>query len=369
MATTSPAQLSLEMRVPQKHIRDYLRSAYGSLPSGDTRWQLTEEEAEEVRARFSGEPPASVSVWLLAPGDTVRRRSVHDAYGGQRQGGISTPRDSQHILVFTNPKAGEKFGYADFEGLREDGSYAYTGEGQNGHQQFKGGNSAIRDAAQNGKTIRLFRTSGSSATYVGAFTTGSPPYAIETIPDADSNPRDGIIFNLLPLDAQVDLLHAHGGALEDGASLVQYGATPRVWTPPEYSDVVVAEIQSLPSERIVSRDEFELQAAFGEWLHTQGTAPARLPLRAGSTVIEPDMWIPDRNWIVEAKRSIARGHVRMAIGQVLDYAHVARKSDLAAIPVILLPGPPEMALRELMAKLGITLVTPTEDGFLVSLPN
>lgn len=204
---------------------------------------------------------------------------------------------------------------------------------------------------------------------MGAFTTGSPPYAIETIPDADRNPRDGIIFNLLPLDARVDLLPAHGGALEDVASLVQYGATPRVWTPPEYSDVVVAEIQSLPSERIVSREEFELQATFGEWLRTQGTAPAWLPLRAGSTVIEPDMWVPDRNWIVEAKRSTARAYVRMAIGQVLDYAHVARKAELDAIPVVLLPGPPEIDLRELMAKLGITLVTRTEDGFLVSLPS
>lgn len=369
MATTSPAQLSLEMQIPQKRIREFLRSVYGSLPKGDTRWELTEEQAAEVRARFAGDPVASRADWLLEPGDTVRRGSVHDAYGGQRQGGISTPRDSRHILIFTNPAAGEDFGYAQYEGLREDGSYAYTGEGQNGHQQFKGGNRAIRDAAQNGKTIRLFRTNRSSATYVGAFTTGSPPYAIETIPDADRNPRDGIIFNLLPLDARVDLLPAHGGALEDVASLVRYGATPRVWTPPEYSDVVVSEIQSLPSERIVSREEFQLQAAFGEWLHTQGTAPAGLPLRAGSTVIEPDMWVPDRNWIVEAKRSSARAYVRMAIGQVLDYAHVARKADVNAIPVVLLPGPPEIDLRELMAKLGITLVTRTEDGFLVSLPS
>lgn len=127
MATTSPAQLSLEMQIPQKRIREFLRSVYGSLPKGDTRWELTEEQAAEVRARFAGDPVASRADWLLEPGDTVRRGSVHDAYGGQRQGGISTPRDSRHILIFTNPAAGEDFGYAQYEGLREDGSYAYDG--------------------------------------------------------------------------------------------------------------------------------------------------------------------------------------------------------------------------------------------------
>jgi len=231
------------------------------------------------------------------------------------------------------------------------------------------GNRALRDAERDGKTIRLFRTKGTSATYVGAFTTGAPTYTIETIPDADGNPRDGIIFNLLPLDARVDLLPAYGGELESAESPVSYVGTPRVWSPPEFTDVTIPRMEHAPGERVVSRVEFELQAAFGEWLHTQGAAPARLPLRAGSTVIEPDLWVPDRNWIVEAKRSAARGHVRMAIGQVLDYAHVARKADLAAVPVVLLPGTPEMDLRELMAQLGITLVTRTEDGFRVSVPS
>ncbi|RWR19955.1 hypothetical protein D8Y23_06835 [Microbacterium enclense] len=368
MATITPAQLSIELQIPQKRIRDYLRSLYGTLPSEETRRQLTDQQADDVRARFSGAPEGETR-WLLEPGDTVRRRSMHVAYGGQQQGGISTPRNRPEILIFTDPEAGARFGYDRFEGLREDGSYAYTGEGQYGPQEFVRGNRALRDAERDGKTVRLFRTRGTLATYVGAFTTGSPTHTIETIPDADGNPRNGIIFNLLPLNARVDLLPAYGGELESAESPVSYVGTPRAWSPPEFTDVIVPGMAQAPGERVTSRVEFELQAAFGEWLHTEGTPPARLPLRAGSTVIEPDMWVPGRNWIVEAKRSTARGHVRMAIGQFLDYAHVARKANLAALPVVLLPGPPEMDLRELMANLGITLVTRTEDGFLVSLPS
>jgi hypothetical protein len=362
MARITPAQLSVELQVPQKRIRDHLRSVYGTLGEGSPHWLLSEEEADGVRERFRDSPRVVRSDWLLEPGDTVRRRLIHDAYGGQQQGGISTPRGQKDIFIFTDPEAGARYGYDKFEGLREDGSYSYTGEGQFGPQEFVRGNRALRDCVRDGKAIRLFRTHGTSATYVGAFTTGTPTYAIETIPDASGNPREGIIFNLLPIDARVELLPAYGGELGP-ESFAVYSATPRSWTPPDFGDVVIAETEASASERVVSRIEFELQAAFGEWLKNQGLSPRRLPLRAGSALIEPDMFLPEWNWVVEAKKSTARGHVRTAIGQVLDYAHVARKAGLVAKPVILLPGPPERDLRELMRTVGITLVVRVHDGF------
>ncbi|MFJ4159593.1 hypothetical protein [Microbacterium testaceum] len=367
MATTTPAQLSIELQVPQKRIRDHLRSVYGTLGEGSTRWLLSEEQADGVRKRFRDGRRAARGDWLLEPGDTVRRRSIHDAYGGQQQGGISTPRRQNDIFIFTDPESGARYGYDKFEGLREDGSYSYTGEGQYGPQEFVRGNRALRDCAIDGKTIRLFRTHGTSATYVGAFTTGTPTYEIETIPDASGNPRAGIIFNLLPTVARVDLLPAYGGGLGPQAPQT-YTAAPRSWTPPEYDDVVVAVAETAPGQRVVSRIEFELQAAFGEWLRTQGLSPQRLPLRAGSAVIEPDMFVPERDWIVEAKKSTARGHVRTAIGQVLDYAHVASKAGLNTAPAILLPGPPEEDLRELVHAVGITLIVRVDDDFEVSAP-
>jgi len=363
MTMTTPAQLSLELMVTQKRIRDYLRSKYGTLPADETRWQLTEDEAEDVRARFSPEAARTSDLWPLKPGDVVRRRSIHERYGGQRQGGISTPRSRREVFVFTDPAKGARYGYDQFEGLREDGSYTYTGEGQRGPQQFKRGNRALRDAATDGKIIRLFRSSGKLATYVGSFTTGTPTYWKETIPDIDGNPREGLIFNLLPLDARVDLLPAYGGELSPDEGLINYAANPVMWTPPDCNDVVVEGTDRDIDERVVSRVEFELQAAFGAWLLSRDLSPKRLPLRAGSTTIEPDMYVPEHGWVVEAKRSAARSHVRTAIGQVLDYVHVAKRAGLTAIPVVVLPGAPQPELVELMSNLGITILARTADGF------
>ena len=109
--------------------------------------------------------------------------------------------------------------------------------------------------------------------------------------------------------------------------------------------------------------EFELQSAFGSWLRAMGTPPSRLRLDAGATFVEPDLYVPKRDWIVEAKKSSARAYVRTAIGQVLDYVHLAAKSGLNAKPIVLLPGMPEQDLVELMANLGITTIVRNGDNF------
>lgn len=84
---------------------------------------------------------------------TYKRTDIHDAMGGQRQGGISTPKSEPAILIFSGEQ-GEAFGYSD--GWREDGYFIYTGEGQVGDMEFIRGNLAIRDHQANKKTIHLF---------------------------------------------------------------------------------------------------------------------------------------------------------------------------------------------------------------------
>ena len=44
--------LSRELGVDQIRIRDYLRSQYGTLQAGETRWCLTREQANDVRRYF-----------------------------------------------------------------------------------------------------------------------------------------------------------------------------------------------------------------------------------------------------------------------------------------------------------------------------
>src|SRR5699024_2619856 len=206
-------------------------------------------------------------------------------------------------------------------------------------------------------------TRGTSATYVGAFTLGSPPYRIERIPDSESQERDGIIFSLVPLNADSSRLPSYGGVSPAQSPVMSE------WSPPEATDVIVAADEQPSDERVVSRVEHELQARFGQWLTTEGEPPQALRLPVGSVTIEPDMYVPSRHWIVEAKKSTARSYVRMAIGQVLDYVHTAKRLGLEATPAMLLPGIPDEDLLELASGLGIVVISHTPEWVEVFQPD
>jgi 5-methylcytosine-specific restriction protein A len=75
-------------------------------------------------------------------GQTYRRKDLHDQYGGQRQGGISTPADQPLIFLFTGGR-GSLWGYED--SWEPDGTFRYSGEGQTGDMEFRAGNLAVRD--------------------------------------------------------------------------------------------------------------------------------------------------------------------------------------------------------------------------------
>src|SRR5437879_5415543 len=86
-------------------------------------------------------------------GRSYRRRDIHNKFGGQRQGGISTPASHPLIFAFTGA-AGVQHGYADE--WTDDGALRYFGEGQTGDMEMIRGNKAIRDHASDGKDVLLF---------------------------------------------------------------------------------------------------------------------------------------------------------------------------------------------------------------------
>lgn len=347
------AQLSLELNVPQRLIRGVISPLNGQEPKGE----LDDEQTTAVRAQFSGHA-AEPRIWTLEVGDTVLRRDLHDAFEGQRQSGIITPKSIPDILIVTSPESGAKHGYDKFEGLQPDGSFAYTGQGQVGDQHFKNGNGALRDSVKRNRPIRLFTKNGTSVTYVGEFTTGVPTFATKRILDSKKNLREGIIFNLIPVDANV-------GALEPWSTPPTKADRVSAWTPPDPSPFVI-EAPAPPAERVVSRIEFELQRDFGEWIRRGGQSPQRLQLHSAGALIEPDLYVEESGWVVEAKKSSAREFVRTAIGQVLDYTRLARESGRAAVPVILLPGQPVAHLVSLISELGIILIVRDgEDDFTI----
>ena len=90
----------------------------------------------------------------LIKGKEYKRKELHDFFGGQRQGGIATPKEHPYIFIISS-KRGKDHGYID-GWIDENKFFLYTGEGQNGDMDFKSGNKAIRDHCENGKKVLLF---------------------------------------------------------------------------------------------------------------------------------------------------------------------------------------------------------------------
>src|SRR5271169_2136063 len=90
---------------------------------------------------------------VFSPGRMYRRRELHEKFGGQRQGGISTPARAPFVLLITGD-SGKQHGYSDE--WSDDGLFLYTGEGQHGDMRLSGGNLAIRDHGKNGKALHVF---------------------------------------------------------------------------------------------------------------------------------------------------------------------------------------------------------------------
>jgi 5-methylcytosine-specific restriction enzyme A len=132
----------------------------------------------------------------LEHGRVYRRRNIHEHFGGQRQGGISTPSRSNVVLLFTGP-TGTNYGYRD--AWSEDGHFHYTGEGQVGDMEMVRGNRAIRDHDDNGKSLLLFEfVRKGYVRYLGEMR--YVDHRIVDGEDVDGNSRRTLVFELEPVD-------------------------------------------------------------------------------------------------------------------------------------------------------------------------
>ncbi|MFT9448717.1 HNH endonuclease [Gluconobacter japonicus] len=136
-------------------------------------------------------------VWPFVAGKTYsRRRYIHHLYGGQEQGGISTPADAPGIFIFTG-HATSFLGYQDT--FQPDGSFHYTGQGQVGDMRMERGNAAILNHAANGKDLLLFsqEAKGAPVRFRGFYTCAG--WHTERQKDIEGNEREAIVFTLSPL--------------------------------------------------------------------------------------------------------------------------------------------------------------------------
>jgi len=119
-----------------------------------------------------------------------RRKDLHAIYGGQEQGGISTPSAHPIIIIFTGD-SGSDYGYHD----SWDGDiFYYTGEGQRGDMTLIRGNRAIADHVKNDKKLHLFRAVKRGVEYLGQLEYVS--HVFKEGRDVEGKARKIIVFQL-----------------------------------------------------------------------------------------------------------------------------------------------------------------------------
>jgi hypothetical protein len=284
------------------------------------------------------------------------RRDLHAELGGQTQSGISPSAKESLILLFSDPISGPEHGYVD--GWQADGFYHYTGEGQRGDQLMMRGNKAIRDHTLMGRELHLFQTTrkGKPINYIGEF-------RYEDHYDADARETGGgpirrvIIFRLKPLApvsraGQGDIKKAKVDSIEE--------------VPVESCNTEKAVVE--PSRELYESERLEakLVERFIAWSRSAGHKYKRFKIvpRGEGKPIFSDLYSKEANQLIEAKGTVSRDAIRMAIGQLFDYRRFAPgKTDLA----ILLPEYPRADLVELIESAGIAIIH-EKDGDFVTAP-
>jgi len=111
-----------------------------------------------------------------------------------------------------------------------------------------------------------------------------------------------------------------------------------------------------------SRSEHELVQRYVHWLAGRGIkAVSRLYRVSG--LARPflcDVFLPEKNALIEAKSSDSREVIRMAVGQLFDYQFLEMADRKLAV---LLPYSPAQEIRELLDGLGIGVIWPVGEGF------
>ncbi|MEV4315936.1 hypothetical protein [Actinocrispum sp. NPDC049592] len=259
--------------------------------------------------------------WRTELGAEVTRTQLKALYGGSGQRGIELPTATPNILVFTDPSAGEQHGYR-YDGWDPDGSvYYYTGEGQQGDQTLTSGNKAILNHEGNGKALRLFKATGRELNpggkvhaYLGEFVVDAElPFYRAPAPGTGGGPmRQVLVFRLKP---KAEVVRVSG----DGAPLRKIQLVPTSSNIPlEQSNTDEYEV-SAREANTAKRREADLVRRYEACLKSQEHVVGRLRLRFGSTSLYTDLFDHTANELYEAKGSVSRVMLRLAVGQLLDY--------------------------------------------------
>ncbi|WP_329121033.1 restriction endonuclease [Streptomyces sp. NBC_01353] len=295
--------------------------------------------------------------WGLEAGDSIERKQLHVEYGGRTQGGIGPSAKTPNVMIFTDPIAGEKHGY--YDGWMPDGFFHYSGEGQYGDQRMLSGNASILNHKAEGRALRVFQGARGTVTYLGEFAVDSW-YEADAPETGDGPLRKVIVFKLQPVDTPVR---------EPGTKLgrllrIQPETVTHIDIEQQETEKSFVEPSREPYE--AERREAKLVLQFSDYLRSKGHQVHRHRiLPPGETrPLLTDLYVEDLGLLVEAKGSVTRENLRMAIGQLVDYSRFVKPTTCA----ILLPSEPREDLIALAESQGCVAIWPDGKKFASTKP-
>ncbi|MER7235143.1 hypothetical protein ABT348_29870 [Streptomyces olivaceus] len=327
----------------------------------------------------------------LVPGMLTTRDAIAAAYGCGTFQGIEPAGDAGKVFVYSDPSAGEEYGYT-FDGRAEDDEYGplylYTGAGANGDQKPSGRNGSLLTAAEKNREVHLLvadgRVPGGGAMqqrYIGQMVVDlAKPYEVRRAPGKDKVMRDVLVFRFRPAPGttpawtEADRLPdapktgveitepGQAAALLTPVTLPQQNGTKAKNTEQHGTAETVADIPA--GQRKVLRREGALVTAFVAHLTVAGhkTHSFQITIKGEPGALTPDLYDATDHVLYEAKGQTTRANVRMAIGQLADYRrHIPNKEGLRV--AVLLPKEPTADVRDLLAEEGVSLVYQTDAGF------
>lgn len=321
--------------------------------------QLLEELAPgDGGRRFAvdAESPQAPAAWDLKRNQRIRRKVLHRRFGGQPRGEISPSAQSPNVFVFYDPEAGEQHGYNDE--WRSDGCLYYTGEGQHGDQEMKAGNAAILNHKTQGRALRVFQGARGTVSYEGEFELDdAEPVQLTDAPETNNGPlRQVFVFRLRPIGFEPP---------EAGSKLDKVLAGPtRVDVPIEQQETEKAYVNPSRKPYEAERREQKLVLALEKHLIGRGHTVNRQRLLPSGEArpIVTDLFDATTGTLVEAKGTVERNAIRMAIGQLCDYRRLFDPGEVKYVAA-LFPTEPRADLCDLLSEQGIVVIHQTENGF------
>lgn len=146
-----------------------------------------------------------------------------------------------------------------------------------------------------------------------------------------------------------------------GASAVASTAEPSsTLGPVESARTEPVDLRAPPANRQAWREEGLLVSRYAHWARARGRTIGRLEIRTpeGDRLVA-DAFEPERSLLIEAKSASLRSSMRMAVGQLLDYAQ-----NLTGDPhlAVLVPESLSPSVQRFVARCGVGTIVETSRG-------